>query len=103
MAVTFATISPKNGEDDVPLNSEVVFRLIDSEGAIDLANLTVQITIGNLPELAVDSGVFVNDFDGEFIDNAGDGSDITVVIIRPPTSPNWPEGQFINVAVDVPL
>jgi len=103
MPVTFATVTPKAGDLNVPLNAEVVFRLINTTGVINLSSLTVDLTIGVVIVRAIENGVFVNEFGGEFIDNQENGTDITVVIIRPPTDPEWPQGSDVNVGIDVDL
>lgn len=103
MAVTLTQISPESGADDVPINAEVVFRLINSSGVVNLSSLTVDFTVGVAIERAIENGVFVNEFDGEFIDNQENGTDITVVIIRPSEDAVWPQGQDVEVGIDVDL
>lgn len=102
MAIIYSALLPEDGDVNVPLNTEVVFRAIKTDGALTLSTLQVSIFIGSLEEVAVENGVFVNDFGGEIIDNSdGNLEDITVVIIRPSIDPKYPQGQEILVGVSL--
>lgn len=103
MAILISATSPINGEIDVPLNTEIVFRIIKDSGPIDLNSLNVVLDDGVLPEEPIINGVFSNDFDGEYIDTLGDLSDVTVVIIRPSDKPQYQSGREITVNIDVEI
>jgi len=105
MSVLFSAVSPGDGDINVPLNAEVVFRMIKTVGSLDLSSLNVILDNGVLVEEPIIGGVFSNGFDGEYIDNSGaqDLSDVTVVIIRPSDEPEYPQGQRITVGVNVDL
>lgn len=102
MSTTYAAILPRDGDINVPLNSEVVFRIIKSDSPVSIATLGVTLITGLRHEVAIENGVFVNDFDGEFIDNSGGNfTDVTVVIIRPPSRPLFDQGQKVIVGVSI--
>jgi len=101
MAITLTAVQPRDGAVDVPLNSEVVFRMVNTV-VINLSNLGVIIDDGDTVDNAIVAGVFSNGYDGEYIDNSGGlGIDITVVIIRPTVNPEYPQGRMVSVGVDV--
>lgn len=103
MAITFSVISPENGETNVSLNTEVVFRMISDSGPINLNNLNVTFDDGISTEDPIISGVFSNNFSGEYIDNSllSDLSDVTVVIVRPSDDSEYQSGVEITVDIDI--
>lgn len=95
-----STISPQDNDINVESDVEVVFN-ITAGSTIDLSTLIVDTTT-NIFLRAIENGEFVNNFTGEFIDNLGDGTDITVVIIRPISSPRWPSGTKVQIDISGP-
>lgn len=102
MSISHIIISPESDAVNVDLNTEVVFRIIESSGTINLSTLFVGITVGALQEIAIENGIFKNGYGGEFIDNSnGNLTDITVVVIRPSESPNYQQGRKVTIDVDI--
>lgn len=101
MAITYTPISPEDGDLNVDLNTEIVFGLVSSSGAINLASIQTEITINGVSEKAIENGVFVNDYTGEIIDNSsGSLTDITIVVIRPTEKPEYQQGIIVTVGLD---
>ena len=101
MNLSFIQISPIENASDVSLDSEIVFRLFDTS-AITQASLNVYISTKIAFDIQViNSGVFVNEWTGSIIDNLGDGTDLTIVLCRPITSPLFEPSDNVFVGVDL--
>lgn len=104
MAITFTNISPVTGSIGAELNTEIVFNLVSDGPAINLSTLIVDINSGVNQERAIENGSFVYNFTGEIIDNSlGALTDITIVIIRPISNPEYFQGKQINVVIDIEI
>ena len=104
MAIQIEKISPIDGATEIPLNAEIVFRVYDDGAApLDTATLDLTVDDGDTSELAINNGVFDNDWTGEIIDNSVNNSDLTVIATRPISSPDFPDGREINITVDIDL
>jgi len=99
MAINYTPISPEDNDTNVSLKAEVVLNIVNTLGPVDTASLDVDVTFDAVTVRAIENGSFINSYSGELIDNLGDGTDITVVIIRPVSDPQWSEGK--NVEIDV--
>ena len=101
MGITITPVSPINLAANVARNVEIVFNITTDGGdTVDLTSVDVTIDDGIMGEIdAMTSGLFVNNWSGEIIDNTGSDDDYTFVFIKPIDSPIYPSGVKIDVSI----
>jgi hypothetical protein len=102
MTIKAEIFLPEVDGTNVPLNTEIAFRLYE-DGGLPLEEGTIDVFVdqgGGSSAVMIGGGNFVGDWTGEFIDNnPGQWNDYTIILIRPVGDPIFRAGATVTVDI----